>query len=64
MIGSVDCTVEKDLCAKYEIKGYPTVMLFPVESVGETKYLKHAGPRTIDGFTSFFAANVKKENDL
>ena len=33
-IGSVDCTVDKEICATYEVKGYPTILFFPVEEEG------------------------------
>jgi len=28
LIGDVDCTVEKDLCSQYGVKGYPTIKYF------------------------------------
>ena len=28
LIGDVDCTVEKELCSKYGIKGFPTLKVF------------------------------------
>ena len=62
-VGSVDCTVEKDVCAKYEVKGYPTLIYFPVEGVAETKFFKYNGARNIEGFNSFLE-NYKPKADL
>ena len=62
-VGSVDCTVEKDICSKYGVKGYPTLILFPLEGEGETNYFKYSGARTIDGFNSFLQ-NYKPKADL
>jgi len=28
-MGAVDCTQHKDLCARYDVKGYPTIKFFP-----------------------------------
>jgi len=35
LIGDVDCTVEKDLCSKYGVRGYPTIKSFTVNPDGD-----------------------------
>ena len=54
-IGSVDCTTEKEICAKYEVKGYPTLLFFPADPSSTDKYLKYSGARDVNGFNSFLA---------
>ncbi|KAG9301226.1 hypothetical protein G9A89_012609 [Geosiphon pyriformis] len=36
-VGSVDCTLEGDLCSRYEIRGYPTLKLFMGKDIIEYK---------------------------
>jgi protein disulfide-isomerase A6 len=32
-VGAVDCDVEKELCGSFEVKGFPTLKIFPSKSV-------------------------------
>ncbi|KNC86900.1 hypothetical protein SARC_00945 [Sphaeroforma arctica JP610] len=48
-LAEVDCTVQKDVCSKYEVKGYPTLLFF---SKGENVE-KYSKGRTEDAFIEF-----------
>ena len=37
-LAEVDCTVHKEVCSKYGIRGYPTVMLFSKGKTEPTKF--------------------------
>lgn len=37
-VGKVDCTEEEDLCFKVGIQNYPTIRMYPLGSVGHTRY--------------------------
>jgi len=48
ILSKVDCTVENDLCTKFSVRGYPTVIFF---KNGNKK--EYDGPRTTDGIISW-----------
>ena len=57
-LGAVDCTAHEALCAKYEVKGYPTILAFGADKGKPTPY---EGPRKADGIVSFAAARAAVE---
>jgi len=54
-ISKVDCTVDKPVCQKYEVRGYPTLIFF---HDGEKKE-SYRGPRDLESLTDF----VKKQSE-
>lgn len=42
-VGAVDCDVEKELCGKYEVKGFPTIKSFAVDK--QAKPVDYTGAR-------------------
>jgi len=50
-VGKVDCTVEKDICSKFGIRGYPTIKYV---SAGE--FRDYSGKRTVEDFTAYAKA--------
>jgi protein disulfide-isomerase-like protein len=55
VIGDVDCTVEKALCATYGIKGYPSLKYFPA---GSADALDYEGGRTLEELRTFASTNL------
>jgi len=53
-VGKVDCTVNKDTCSNFGVRGYPTVKLTDGTSVYDYK-----GQRTIAEFEAFATAGYK-----
>jgi len=51
-IAKVDCTTEKTTCAKYGVKGYPTL-----KALKDGTAIDYAGGRSIDQFDKFLAKN-------
>ncbi|OHT17640.1 Thioredoxin family protein [Tritrichomonas foetus] len=48
--GGVDCSVNKKVCEKHKIDGYPTIYLF---KEGKTEGIEFHGQRSVDGFCDF-----------
>lgn len=56
-IAKVDCTQYKEICAKFEIRGYPTLLF--IEDGGETVE-KYQGSRTLEDLESFVDKHLRK----
>lgn len=52
VIADVDCTVEKDLCGEYDVKGYPTIKYFKKDG-GDPKGESYSGGRSYDQLKKF-----------
>ena len=50
VLASVDCTVEKDLCSQYGVKGFPTLKLFRASATSPSDY---SGGRTADDIYAY-----------
>eukprot|EP01080_Neovahlkampfia_damariscottae_P011346 gene11346-4514_t len=57
-VAEIDCTVHKDPCERFEIKGYPTLKLFY-----ENTFVNYGGrePRTLDSFEKFAKQGWKEK---
>ncbi|KAG5489874.1 hypothetical protein GH5_00757 [Leishmania sp. Ghana 2012 LV757] len=53
-LAEVDCTKEEALAHKYEVKGFPTLIMFR----GGEKVKNYEGPRTAAGIVAFMKAQV------
>jgi len=58
LVAEVDCTVQKDICNKYQIRGYPTIKYL---RAGEAP-VEYSGARTKDAFQTWVKAFGKKEH--
>ncbi|KAJ3010044.1 hypothetical protein HKX48_007603 [Thoreauomyces humboldtii] len=58
-IGAVDCTVEKEICRKYRVRGYPTI-LYVEEPAAAVEY---RGPRSAKALRDF-ASGLQSKPDF
>ena len=54
-VASVDCEADSDLCLRFQINTYPTILYFPSALAGES--IQYLGRRTVDGFERFTLGN-------
>merc|ERR1712166_89378 len=54
-IVSIDCTndVNREMCKKFEVKGYPTLLFFPNEEELKGTYVSYKGKRDLYGFNAY-----------
>lgn len=55
IIADVDCTVEKDLCSRFGVKGFPTIKAF---KAGDQEGESYEGGRDYDSLKSFADENL------
>jgi len=62
LIADVDCTVEQDLCSKYEVRGYPTIKYFTATTaaLGDA----YSGGRTFDALDDFVQETLLVKCDV
>jgi protein disulfide-isomerase A6 len=56
LIGDVDCTVEKDLCSEYGVRGYPTIKYFTGATAADGD--KYEGKRDFEALKEFADENL------
>lgn len=62
LIGDVDCTASgEDLCEKFEVRGYPTIMYF---ANGDDKGEKYQGARDYDSLKNFVVETLEVKCDV
>lgn len=62
VIGDADCTVEKDLCSKAGVSGYPTIKYYTAETGSDGE--GYQGGRDKSSLTKFVEEKLAKKCDI
>ena len=57
-LGAVDCTAHESLCGQYDVKGFPTILVFGRDKTSPQTY---DGPRNAEGIVSYASGRAAKE---
>ena len=57
-IGKVDCTENRALCSRFDISGYPSLLMF-----AEGEKIKYSGPRSLEALVAFSVEGGYKTGD-
>jgi len=62
LVADVDCTVEQDLCQRFEVQGYPTIKYFTDET--DPKGDSYNGGRSLDDLKKFVVDKLEAKCDV
>jgi protein disulfide-isomerase A6 len=62
VIGDADCTIEKDLCSKHGVSGYPTIKYYTAETGRDGE--SYSGGRDADSLKTFVEDKLSKFCDV
>eukprot|EP00828_Plagiopyla_frontata_P043776 TRINITY_DN695_c0_g1_i1.p1 TRINITY_DN695_c0_g1~~TRINITY_DN695_c0_g1_i1.p1 ORF type:complete len:179 (-),score=53.35 TRINITY_DN695_c0_g1_i1:69-605(-) len=63
-IAQVDCTVHKNICSKFGVRGYPTLKFLPEGEKAVEKAIDYRQARTVDAWKAFIMENIKVEEEV
>lgn len=62
LIADVDCTIEKDLCSKHGVRGYPTIKYYTSETGKDGA--SYSGGRDADALKKFVKDTLVNSHNL
>ena len=65
-VAKIDCTEESNrpICSEYNVKGFPTLLYFPVEEAYNTQNFKYAKARDLNGFLTFVNGGWRPQDSI
>uniref|UniRef100_A0A0A9Z873 protein disulfide-isomerase n=1 Tax=Lygus hesperus TaxID=30085 RepID=A0A0A9Z873_LYGHE len=62
ILGNVDCTANQQLCGKYDVRGYPTISVFPKGvKTPSTRPSAYPGARTAEAIVSYVKSEIGQD---
>eukprot|EP00736_Rhodelphis_marinus_P005282 Rmarinus@m.13252 len=57
-LGAVDCDKYRDLCGRYDVRGFPTIKVFPADKKGRENPFDYQGERRAGAISKFMTSQV------